>query len=194
MTEQTGAARQTGAAPQPGQWRLDPQASRAEFAVPHFWHLITVRGQFDRIDGEGTIAPDGTATGRLVLDAASLNTRNQQRDKHLRSADFFSAEQHPEVVLTVSRAVPAGDGRLTAEATLEAAGVSQPVSLTADVADASPDAVTLRGELTVDRSRFGMTWSPLRMADLKATATVTARFTRVPAGSPAAAGQAVSPG
>ena len=181
MTEQTGAA------PQPGQWRLDPQASRAEFAVRHFWHAITVRGQFERIEGEGVVAPDGTATGRLVLDAASLNTGNKQRDKHLRSTDFFAADEHPQVVLTVTGAVPAVDGRLAAEGTLEAAGVSQPVSLTADIVDASPDAVTLRAELTVDRSRFGMTWRPLRMADLAAKATVTARFTRVPAAAGTAA-------
>ena len=173
-----------------GQWVLDPQASQAGFAVRHFWGAVTVRGHFGRLDGESSIAADGTATGQLVIDAASLDTRNKQRDKHLRSADFFDVQQHPHVVLTVSRVVPASDGRLAVDATLEAAGVNQPASFTADVVDASPDAVTLRAELGVDRSRFGMTWSPMRMASMQANATVTARFTRVPAGSP----PATSPG
>ena len=55
---------------------------------------------------------------------------------------------------------------------------AEPVSFTADVVQASPDAVTLRAELTVDRGRYGMTWSPMRMAAMHATGTVTARFTR----------------
>jgi polyisoprenoid-binding protein YceI len=60
-----------------GQWKLDPQASHVEFRVRHFWHTITVRGRFERVEGEGTVSPDGTATGQIVIDATSLNTRNQ---------------------------------------------------------------------------------------------------------------------
>jgi polyisoprenoid-binding protein YceI len=56
--------------------------------------------------------------------------------------------------------------------------------------DASADAVTLQAEVTVDRSRFGMTWSPLRITSMQATGSVTARFTRASAGSPPAAGPA----
>jgi polyisoprenoid-binding protein YceI len=143
-----------------------------------------VRGWFGQLEGEGTVAPDGTVTGQLAIDAASLTTKNKQRDKHLRSADFFDVEQHPRVVLTVRRAALTGGGQLAAEGTLETAGVSEPVTFTADIAEASVDAVTLRGELTVDRSRFGMTWSPLRIAAMHATGSVTARFTRTTAGNP----------
>jgi polyisoprenoid-binding protein YceI len=168
-----------------GRWTLDPQASRAEFRVRHFWGLITVRGSFERLEGEGSVGADGTVTGRLIFDAASLTTRNKQRDKHLRSADFFHAEQHPQVVLTAGRASLTDDGRLAAEGTLAAAGVTEPVSFTADILEASADAVTLRAEITVDRSRFGMTWSPMRVASLHATGSVTARFTRAPGGSSA---------
>jgi polyisoprenoid-binding protein YceI len=72
---------------------------------------------------------------------------------------------------------------LTGEGTLEAAGTAEPVTFTAEIVEASPDAVTLRASLTIDRSRFGTTWSPLRMAAMEATGTVTARFTRQPADS-----------
>lgn len=167
-----------------GRWKLDPGASRVEFRVGHFWHAITVRGWFDQVEGEGTVGADGSVTGQLVIAAASLNTKNKQRDKHLRSADFFDADKHPQVVLAVRQAALTADGQLTAEGTLAAGGTAEPVTVTADVVDASADAVTLRAELAVDRSRFGMTWSPLRVAAMQATGTVTARFVRVPAGNP----------
>jgi polyisoprenoid-binding protein YceI len=165
-----------------GQWRLDAQASRVESGVRHFWHAITVRGWFEQVDGEGTVAPDGTVSGHLVISAASLTTKNKQRDKHLRSVDFFDTDSHARVVLTVRQGALAADGRLSAEATLEAAGTTEPVTITAEITEASADAVTLRASLIVDRSRFGMTWSPMRIASMEATGTVTARFTRQPAG------------
>ena len=62
--------------------------------------------------------------------------------------------------------------------TLQAAGVEEPVSFTADLVEAGNDAVTLRAELTVDRSRYGMTWSPMKMTAMQATGSVTARFIR----------------
>jgi polyisoprenoid-binding protein YceI len=164
-----------------GRWKLDPQGSRVEFAVRHFWGAITVRGWFERLEGEGTVGPDGAVTGRLVMDAASLNTKNKKRDQHLRSADFFTVEEHPRAVLTVNRASLTGNGQLAAEGELEAAGVRDPVSFTADLVDGGPEAVTLRAKLTVDRSRFGMTWSPMRVAAMQATGTATARFVRAPA-------------
>ena len=181
-----------------GRWLLDPQASRVEFRVRHFWGAITVRGWFERalqaaprvVEGEGVVGPDGKVTGQLVMDAASLNSKNKQRDRHLRSADFFDAADHPRVVVTVSRVELTHGVQLAAGGELEAAGVREPVSFTGEVVDASADAVTLQGEVTVDRSRFGMTWSPLRMASMQATGSVTARFTRASAGSPQAAGPA----
>ncbi len=66
---------------------LDPAGSRAEFHVKHFWGAVTVHGTFERMTGEATVSPDGTATCRISFDARSLNTKNKQRDKHLRSAD-----------------------------------------------------------------------------------------------------------
>ena len=62
--------------------------------------------------------------------------------------------------------------------TRQAAGVEEPVSFTADLVDTGNDAVTLRAELTVDRSRDGMTWGPMKMTAMQATGSVTARFFR----------------
>jgi polyisoprenoid-binding protein YceI len=161
-----------------GHWVVDPAASTAEFAVKHFWGLVTVRGRFDRLSGEGSVDAAGVLSGQLTMEAGSVNTKNSQRDKHLRSADFFDAEHHPSVVLTVAEAEPHDDGRLAAKGTLTAAGRGVPVSFTAQVEMTSDDAVTLRADLEVDRSAFGMTWSPLGMAAKQAAGTVVARFTR----------------
>jgi polyisoprenoid-binding protein YceI len=162
-----------------GRWRLDPAASRVEFAVKHFWHLITVRGWFERFEGEGEAAGDGTVKGRVTIEAASLNTKNKQRDKHLRSADFFDVEQHPAVIVTVESAALEDATHVALTGTFEAAGVREPVNFGAEIVEASPDAVTLRAQLVVDRTRFGMTWSPMGIAASEAAATFTARLTKV---------------
>lgn len=77
-------------------WRLDAATSSAEFRVPHVWGLVTINGHFERLDG--WLELDDNSLGRLELtnDSASLNTGNPKRDAHLRSADFFDTEHHPE--------------------------------------------------------------------------------------------------
>jgi polyisoprenoid-binding protein YceI len=180
MTEstETGATSQLAAGTAAGTWVLDPAGSHAGFRVRHFWGAITVRGTFERITGEATVGPDGAVTGRISFDAGSLTTKNKQRDTHLRSADFFHADNHPHAVLTVTSARPAGPAGLQCQGTLEAAGHVRPVTFTAHIQEATPQAAVLTAELEVDRSEFGMTWSPLHMASMTAHGTVTARFTR----------------
>lgn len=161
-----------------GSWVLEASRSRAEFAVKHFWGAVTVRGRFERIQGDGTMAEDGSVAGVLTIDAASLTTRNPRRDRHLRSADFFDVAEHPSVVVRVTRVAPAPAGGVALTATLEAAGRSQPVPLTARVLEAGRDEVTLVVTTVVDRTTFGMTWSPLGMASGSATLDVVTHFVR----------------
>jgi polyisoprenoid-binding protein YceI len=161
-----------------GRWVLDPAGSRVEFHVRHFWGAVTVHGSFGQVTGEGNVSQDGTVTGRMSMDAASLGTKNKKRDEHLRTADFFDAEHHPRVVVTVTGARLTGLASLACQGTLEAAGHIQPVEFTAQVEDASAKSAVLRAELVVDRTGFAMTWSPLGMASAMARATVVARFTR----------------
>jgi polyisoprenoid-binding protein YceI len=150
-----------------GQWTLDPAGSTVTFGVKHFWGAITVHGGFGQLAGAGTVAPDGSVSGQLTMQASSLSTKNKQRDKHLHSADFFNTE-----------ATPAGAGEIAMRGTLQAAGHSQPVSFTAHAEQSGPDAVTLRAELVVDRTVFGMTWRPMGIAAKQATGNVVARFVR----------------
>lgn len=161
-----------------GTWTLDPAGSSAEFHVKHFWGAITVHGRFDRLTGEGIVTPEGTVTGAIRLDATSLDTKHKKRDRHLRSADFFDVEHHPTVTVTVERLIPDATGRLTSQTRLEAAGHTHTINPTIDVVDAQPDTVTLRGEVLVDRTAFGMTWSPLGLAARQARGVIIARFNR----------------
>ena len=78
-----------------GAWRLDPARSSVEFGVPNFYGLMTVKGRFERF--EGTLSLGTEPAAQLTIDAASLDTGNARRDKHLRSPDFFDAENHPHV-------------------------------------------------------------------------------------------------
>jgi polyisoprenoid-binding protein YceI len=109
---------------------------------------------------------------------ASVDTGNAQRDKHLRSADFFKADEHPTMVFTAREAKPDPSGGLTVSGELEAAGISRPLSFTAKITEAGPQAATLTAEVPVDRAGYGMTWNRLGMVTGPATAAVVARFTR----------------
>ena len=161
-----------------GSWVLDPTGSSAEFGVKHFWGAITVRGTLGPMAGGAVVSPDGMVTGRISFDTRSLGTGHKQRDKHLRSADFFHTDEHPEAVLTVTSARPAGPDELECQGALNVAGHARPVSFTAHIQEATGQAVVLTVELRVYRAEFGMTWSPLHMASMTALCVVKARFTR----------------
>jgi polyisoprenoid-binding protein YceI len=161
-----------------GSWQLDPAGSSVTFRHKTMWGLVTVRGTFATVHGSGEIHPDGTASGRLEIDAASLGTKNGTRDTHLRSADFFHAEAHPQIVAEIGP-VTRQDGASAAVAgTLTVRGVSKPIHLIAKVTEATDDAITVQADGEFDRADFGMTWNRLGMVTGNATVSVTARFVR----------------
>jgi polyisoprenoid-binding protein YceI len=161
-----------------GHWALDPARSRFEFHVKHFWGAITVHGTFERVSGEAELAADGTVSGTIVMDATSVDTKNKQRDRHLRSADFFDVERHPNFTVTITSGRLAGPDTISCEAMLDAAGMSRPVGFTAQVQEMTPSTAVLTAEFEVDRTGFDMTWSPLHVASMIARGTAIARFVR----------------
>lgn len=160
-----------------GSWVIDPAGSHATFASKTFWGLMTVRGTFGAVSGSGTVADDGAVTGELLIDATKLNTKNGQRDKHLRSGDFFDVVNHPNVVVRVESVTPDGDS-LTGTATVEAAGRSLPITFTGQVDSADDGAIVLSASASVDRRGLGMTWNQMGMLTGPSVGTVTARFVR----------------
>jgi len=92
----------------PSTWSLDAAHSSVALRHKTMWGLVTVRGTFSDLSGTGEILPDGSAHGRLEIGAASPNTNNAKRDKHLQSADFFNAQAHPRIVAEMRRATRTG--------------------------------------------------------------------------------------
>jgi polyisoprenoid-binding protein YceI len=152
-----------------GRWRLDPRRSRVAFCTGHFWGLIKVKGHFDRYRGELDLSSDPAI--ELTIDAATVQTGNRKRDEHLRSADFFDAENHGTLRFVSDSAVLQGDV-LKVRGRLLAREKSIPVELGAKIR-------VLDGELAIEAStnvhhrELGMTWSPLGMIPRRSELLVT---------------------
>ncbi|HEX4791118.1 MAG TPA: YceI family protein [Actinospica sp.] len=145
----------------PGRYTLDPAASTVVFRRKSLWGLVTVRGGFSSIAGTGEVAADGTGHGTLTIGAASLDTRNAQRDKHLRSKDFFEVDGFPEITFEATRIAPTGDGAAQVEGELTVRGTSSKLAMPAQVETQGTDSVVLRATVEVDQTEFGMTWNRL---------------------------------
>ncbi|HEY3867971.1 MAG TPA: YceI family protein [Actinocrinis sp.] len=164
-----------------GDWTLDPTGSLVEFHTTSMWGMAKVHGRFGTVSGAGAVAADGTVTGRIEIDAASVDSKIKKRDDHLRSADFFHVEQHPAITVVIEGIAPQEGDRVEVRGTLTARGHGEALAFPATVTEAGADAVTIHAEFEVDRSRFGMTWSPMKMAPMRTRIAVTARFLRTAA-------------
>lgn len=158
-------------------WRLDPSASTAEFQVPHFWGLVTVKGHFERLEGHLALDDRGQRQMTLTIDAASLHTGISRRDKHLRSDDFFDTDSHPEVRFLSTSVSDIADNRVRVEGELEVAGERLAMTLEPTIHQTS-DRLGLDVTTTINQRQLGMTWSPLGMTRSPVTLTVHASLRR----------------
>ncbi|MCQ9185398.1 YceI family protein [Streptomyces sp. IBSBF 2953] len=166
---------------QTGLWNLDAGASTVALKHKTMWNLVTVKGAFTAVSGGGEVGPDGSVTGVLTLDVASLDTKNAKRDAHLRGADFFDADNHPEITFVVRTAELGADATAKISGQLTVRGISRPQSFIARIAGADADAITLEAEFTVDRGEFGLGWNQMGMIRGLTAVTATLRFTRTAA-------------
>jgi polyisoprenoid-binding protein YceI len=157
-----------------GGWRLDPARSTIEFHVPHFWGLITVKGHFERY--EGTLDLQSEPAVELTIEADSLQTGNRKRDRHLRSADFFDFEHHPQVRFLSDTAV-LENTTLKVRGRLHAAGRSIPLELDATIHTAG-GGIEIEALTHAPHHELGMTWSPLGIARPHSTLIVKGRLVR----------------
>ena len=156
-------------------WVIDPAHSSAEFRVPNFWGLVKVKGHFDRIDGWLEIDDNGSRRLELIIDAASVNTGNRKRDEHLRSADFFDTERHPDVHFVSSQVSDDEDGHLHVQGELLAGGDRVALDLRPTLRQAD-DRFEIDASTTVDQRQLGMTWSPLGIVRTPTVLTVHAHL------------------
>jgi polyisoprenoid-binding protein YceI len=146
-----------------GTWKIDPVHSEVSFVVRHLM-VSKVRGRFDTFEGEVVTGEDlTTSTATATIDVASINTGNQTRDDHVRSADFFDAENHPTMQF-VSHALTATDGGLVLHGDLTIRGVTKSVSLEVELNGFGPDAyggtrVGFSATGTIDRTDFGVSYN-----------------------------------
>jgi len=109
-------------------WNIDPVHSVAEFRVKHMM-ISNVRGHFTGITGKLTFNPADLAKSQVAatIDVATIDTRDPQRDTHLKSADFFDAEKFPTLTFTSSRVTRRADGEVVVAGPLTIHGVSREV-------------------------------------------------------------------
>jgi polyisoprenoid-binding protein YceI len=139
-----------------GTWLVDPVRSRVGFAAKQLG-IVTVRGEFREF--EATIeAGEGPESFRVygVVQAGSLDTANERRDEHLRSAAFLAAASHPYVVFESTRFEARDDDSLRVIGRLRLHGITREIELAAEIADATADELVLRGSGTLSRADFGM--------------------------------------
>ena len=155
-------------------WRIDPARSSVEFKAPGFWGLVTVKGRFVRYDG--TLDLRRQPVIDLTIEAASLDTNNKLRDKHLRSEEFFDVDHHPQVRFVSDSASLNGE-RLNVRGLLYAAGESMPLELDADLRRAG-DELEVDARTYVNHHQLGMTHSPLGMVRTPTELIVHGRLVR----------------
>jgi polyisoprenoid-binding protein YceI len=160
-----------------GTWRLDSPPSAVRLRSKSVWGLVPVTGKFAQVSGEGLISPAGVVSGSIRLASASIDTKIKKRDAHLRSADFFNSDVHPDITFTVDHVDLTGEGA-SAVGTLEVAGRKRPLEMPISAAASADDTVELDAEIQVDRSDFGLTWNQLGMVSMKNTITIHAVFVR----------------
>ncbi len=148
-----------------GTWKVDKPHTRVGFAVKHLG-IATVRGEFREFDGALEIGEDPADTrayGRVA--AGSVDTGQGRRDEHLRSADFLSAESHPELVFRSQASKPVDEDSFRVIGDLSINGVTNKVELTAElggIETGSGGEERIGLELTgqVSRKAFAMKFDP----------------------------------
>ena len=149
--------------PATGTWSIDPSHSEVSFKVRHLG-ISKTRGRFGAFAGDIVVAeqPDQSRV-TVEIDAASIDTKDQGRDEHLRSADFFDAAQFPTLTFVTRSVEPQGE-RWVVAGDLTIRGVTRPVVLDTEVVGLVTDPwgnerVGFHATAEVNREDFGLTWN-----------------------------------
>ena len=152
-------------------WYLDPNHSSAQFSVRHMG-ISTIRGTFNKVGGVVVDSSDpAKASVNVTIDANSIDTRVEMRDKDLRSDHFFDVAKYPTLTFASKRVESAGAGKLKVTGDLTMHGVTKEVVL--DVEGPSPPIKDPRGgqrrgasaTATLNRSDYGMTFDAPMVGD-----------------------------
>jgi polyisoprenoid-binding protein YceI len=148
-----------------GQYVIDPGHTRIGFVARHAM-VTKVRGTFN--DFEGSAVIDGTdfskSTGQLTIQAASIDSRNEQRDAHLRSNDFLAMEEYPQITFVATDVRQAGPTTLELTGDLTIRGVTNSVTIPFEFEGTATDPygnlrVGFEGSTVINRKDYGITWN-----------------------------------
>jgi polyisoprenoid-binding protein YceI len=146
-------------------WSIDAAHSGINFSIRHMV-VSKVRGRFGKFAGELQL-DDANLAGssvHVVIDVASIDTGTQQRDDHLRSADFFDVASYPEMRFDSTRIEQTGEGRYRVVGPLTIRGATREVSLDVELGGRAKDPwgnerVGFIAKGSLERSAFGLTWN-----------------------------------
>jgi polyisoprenoid-binding protein YceI len=145
-------------------WKLDASHSNVEFSAKHLM-ITTVKGRFAELEGSVTANESSPSASHVEvsINAASIDTRTEQRDQHLRSADFLDAESFPKITFKSTK-VAGTKEKLTLTGDLTIRGTTKPVTLDVTYEGEGKDpwggqriAFTATGK--IDRREFGLVWN-----------------------------------
>lgn len=146
-------------------YRIDPSHSNAAFSIKHMM-IAKVHGGFEKMNGKFVYDAENPTRSAVdvTIDTASINTRESQRDTHLRSADFFDVEKYPTIRFQSTRFEGSpGDLRVVGDLTIH--GVTRPVTLelegpTEEMKDPWGNVkIGVSGTTKIKRKDFGLTWN-----------------------------------
>lgn len=148
-----------------GKWTLDPEHSRIGFSARHAM-VTKVRGAFNNVQGEALIDPEEwkNSYAQISIQVNSIDTRNAQRDSHLRDNDFFDVRRYPTIEFVSTSIDEVDDNQFIAVGDLTMRGVTRPVSIPLDLTGIHQDAfgnirAGLEGGRRINRKDWGITWN-----------------------------------
>jgi polyisoprenoid-binding protein YceI len=146
-------------------WAVDTTHSSIDFSIRHMM-IAKVKGSFNRFEASIEADPEDLTTADIAfsVDVASVDTRNDDRDAHLRSADFFDAENHPKMTFKATKIERTGDGVYEVTGDLTIRGVTRSETFTVTFEGAGKDPwgnykAGFSAEGTIKRSDYGLTWN-----------------------------------
>jgi polyisoprenoid-binding protein YceI len=146
-------------------WALDPAHSSVDFSVRHMM-IAKVKGSFNSFNATIEADPSDLTTANIefTVDLASVDTRNEDRDNHLRSADFFDVENNPTMTFTSTSIVKTDEGEYDVTGDLTLRGVTRPETFVVTYEGTGKDPwgnekVGFNAEGKIKRSEYGLTWN-----------------------------------
>jgi polyisoprenoid-binding protein YceI len=147
-----------------GTWTIDAAHSRIGFVARHAM-VTKVRGSFNEFEGNAVVAADVAASSaNLTIQVASIDTRNEQRDGHLKSNDFLAIDEFPTVTFVSTGVAATGPTTLELTGDLTVRGVTNSVTIPFEFEGAAVDPygnlrAGFEGSVTISRKDYGVTWN-----------------------------------